>query len=262
MSNPHGAFIWYELLTSDPDGAQSFYGEVAGWTVQDSGQAGMDYRILNAPDASIGGLMKLPGEAQAGGMKPAWIGYIGVDDVDETVAKLTDAGGAVHMPAQDISGVGRIAMAADPDGAPFYVMRPTPPPDAPDSDSTAFNRTAPGHVAWNELSAKDHEKAFAFYAGLFGWTKGERMDMGDMGIYQMIDLVEKSFGAIMDGAPGKPAAWTFYITVDDIDAALERVKAAGGTVMHGPSEIPGGDFIILGADPQGAVFALVGPRKI
>src|SRR3546814_15063420 len=56
--NPHGSFIWYELLATDPDAAADFYGKVVGWKTRDSGQPGIDYRLFSAPDADIGGLMK------------------------------------------------------------------------------------------------------------------------------------------------------------------------------------------------------------
>jgi uncharacterized protein len=53
-----------------------------------------------------------------------------------------------------------------------------------------------------------------------------------------------------------PNAWLLYFRVPDIDAAGERVKAAGGQVLHGPMEVPGGGFIVQAMDPQGAMFAL------
>lgn len=93
MSNPHGTYIWYELLTTDPDAAAGFYTKVVGWSVRDAGmQGGMDYRLLAAPDADVGGLMKLPEGAP---MHPGWLGYIGVADVDATAGKINDLGGAV-----------------------------------------------------------------------------------------------------------------------------------------------------------------------
>jgi predicted enzyme related to lactoylglutathione lyase len=54
------------------------------------------------------------------------------------------------------------------------------------------------------------------------------------------------------------AVWTYYFLVGNIDEAAERVKAAGGQVTHGPQEVPGGAFILLGIDPQGTNFALLG----
>src|SRR3546814_17988501 len=77
--NPHGSFIWYELLATDPDAAADFYGKVVGWKTRDSGQPGIDYRLFSAPDADIGGLMKRS-EAMP---PPVWLGYIGVERSEE-----------------------------------------------------------------------------------------------------------------------------------------------------------------------------------
>jgi predicted enzyme related to lactoylglutathione lyase len=53
------------------------------------------------------------------------------------------------------------------------------------------------------------------------------------------------------------ACWGFYVQVDSIGGAVERVKAGGGKVVHGPVQVPGGGWIINAQDPQGAMFALV-----
>ena len=54
MPNQHGEFIWYELATDNADAAQHFYSAILGWRVTDSGQPGVDYRILHAPDEDTG----------------------------------------------------------------------------------------------------------------------------------------------------------------------------------------------------------------
>jgi len=56
------------------------------------------------------------------------------------------------------------------------------------------------------------------------------------------------------------AFWGYYIIVEGgAQAAAERIKANGGTVAHGPAQVPGGSWIVQGLDPQGAMFALVSP---
>lgn len=255
--NPHGSFIWYELLTSDPDAAARFYTALIGWTVApfDSGDPA-GYRVFEAGAEGVAGLMRLPPEAAARGARPGWFGYVGVDDVDRTVAEAEAAGATVHAPPRDLPGVGRFAMIADPQGAPLYLMR-----GASDQPSHAFAAGRFGHCEWNELATDDPEAATAFHARLFGWTEGERMEMGEMGAYQMLDLDGRNFGAVMrrmEGGP--PPGWTYYFRVPSIEAAAARVTDLGGNVSFGPSEIPGGEFILIGADPQGATFALVGPR--
>jgi predicted enzyme related to lactoylglutathione lyase len=255
-------YIWYELLTTDADAAQRFYSDVIGWTVEAGQTPGMDYRHLKAPDGeTIGGLMQLTDQMKAGGARPVWLGYVDVPDVDAAVKAIESQGGKTQMPATSIDNVGRIAMVADPQGAPFYVMKPTPPPDRPDAKSTAFLRTAVGHCGWNELAVPDPKKAFAFYSGQFGWKDGGSMPMGEMGDYQFFNDEDGMIGAVMKNDANRPPIWTYYFRVADIDAAKARVEANGGTVMHGPQDVPGGDFILVGGDPQGAMFALVGARK-
>jgi hypothetical protein len=54
--------------------------------------------------------------------------------------------------------------------------------------------------------------------------------------------------------------WLYYFNVSDIDAAVDRVKTGGGQILNGPMQVPGGDWIVQGKDPQGAMFALVGQK--
>ncbi|MCO6415398.1 VOC family protein [Siccirubricoccus sp. KC 17139] len=260
MPNPHGVFIWYELLTSDPQAAASFYGAVLGWKAKVPEIPGVPetgYRLFSTGETEVAGLMALPPGAAEQGMGPGWLGYVGVEDVDAAAAAILAAGGAQHMPPTDIPGVGRFAFLADPQGVPFYVMRGASP-----QASTAFDRTRPGHCHWNELTAPDPVAALAFYGKQFGWERQGAMPMGSLGEYQFIALQGKVLGAIMPKLPDSPrAAWNFYFGVADIDAAAKAVTGAGGTIHHGPEEVPGELFIIVGSDPQGAAFGLVGPRR-
>ena len=177
MSTTHGTFVWYELITSDTSAAESFYRRVLGWDVKDAGMEGFAYQVISVGPTMIGGMMALPEAARVMGARPAWLGYIGVDDVDIHAGRVTAAGGAVHRAPEDIPGVGRFAVVADPDGAVFVLFC-----GSSDQAPQAAAPGAPGHVGWRELHAGDGESAFAFYAGLFGWTKGEAVDMGPMGV--------------------------------------------------------------------------------
>ena len=254
MANLHGSFIWYELMTTDPDAAGRFYADVVGWTVGEFDDQPAGYRIFSAGEAVVGGLLALPAAAAEEGMLPGWLGYIGVDDVDAALADITAAGGAICMPARDIRNVGRLAMVADPQGAVFYVMR-----GASGKKSSSFDPAGTGRCAWNELATSDPSGALDFYTRLFGWSKGETMSMGEAGDYQLIDHAGASIGAMMPARDAAhPSAWGFYFKVGDVAAAAQRAAAGGGTILHGPSEVPGGDRIVIGADPQGAIFSLVG----
>lgn len=258
MTNPEGTPIWYELLTADPDASKAFYDHVIGWTIEAQPSGPMDYRMIGTVgNDHVGGVMRLTPEMQAGGARPTWLFYIGVDDVDATVAKITAAGGSVLMAPFDIPNVGRMAFVADPQGAPFYVMRGTS-----EESSTAFDRTGMGKCNWNELATTDQAAANAFYAEVFGWRYPDSMPMGEMGDYIFVAVGDTTIGATMTRpAGGPPPSWQFYFRAPDIEAAAAKVGEAGGTVHHGPQEVPGGDRIIIASDPHGVMFGVVGPGK-
>jgi predicted enzyme related to lactoylglutathione lyase len=254
-----GSHVWYELMTTDPDGAAAFYGAVVpGWKVGQPIGGDQDYRMIERSDGGFGGgVLGLKQEQLDHGARPAWLGYLGTDDVDATVAQIEAKGGKTLMPAFDIP-QGRIAMVADPQGAPFYVMKPVPPEGSENKQSDVFSPDAEQRVSWNELSTSDPVAARRFYTGQFGWGADEFMDMGEMGEYRFIERDGMRFGALCGAMPGQPPHWRYYIRVPSIAASAEAVKAGGGTVAMGPHEVPGGDHIIIGIDPQGAEFALVG----
>lgn len=239
-------FFWYELLTSDVDAAAAFYAEAIGWQVQDfPGTAG--YRVVAVGDRGVGGIMATPEDVQ--GFPPAWLGYVHADDVDAAVDRLVAAGGRLDKGPQDIPGdVGRFAVVRDPQGAMFHLMTPNGPDTPPLSVST------PGAVGWRELHAADGAAAFAFYADQFGWTDDGVADVGMP--YQLFAVDGQQHGGMMTRMnPSQPPGWVYYFTVDAIDAALARIEAAGGKLVHGPHQVPGA-WVAYCVDPQGASFAI------
>jgi predicted enzyme related to lactoylglutathione lyase len=257
MTNPHGTPIWYELVTPDPDASKTFYDAVLPWSVGEKPEGAMDYRMIDTGEGGlVGGVMRLSDEMKAGGAKPRWLFYIGVDDVDATVENIRAGGGQVHMGPFDLPGVGRMAFVADPQGVPFYVMRGASP-----ESSTAWGRMDMGKCNWNELTTSDQAGANAFYADVFGWSYPDKMPMGDMGDYWFVDAAGQTIGATMTAQAGTPTGWQFYFRAPDIDAAKATVEASGGTVHAGPMEVPGGDWIIVASDPHGAMFGVVSPAK-
>lgn len=256
MSNPiepQANFVWYELMTSDAMAAEHFYREVVGWGAQP--QPGPNpYTLLTVDDVPVAGLMNIPDEAA--GMRPGWIGYIGVADVDAAAQKLQSLGGAVHRAPADIPGVGRFAVVADPQGASFVLFSGLPGMTAPPPSNK------PGHAGWRELMATDWESAFEFYSALCGWTKDTPFDMGEMGIYQLFAVKGEMIGGMMTKPASLPTPfWSYYFNVDGIDAAIERTKAGGGSVLMGPSQVPGDLWVVQAKDPQGAMFCLLSPTK-
>ncbi len=262
MATLQGSWIWYELLTTDPQGAKSFYEAVVGWDIDGaSAVPAMDYRMIKRADGGMtGGVFPLNDEMLDQGAKPCWLGYIGVDDCDATAKAIEAAGGKILMPPDDVPMAGRIAMMADCCGASFYIMTPTPPPGG--GESTAFSADKNmGRCGWNELMAGDAENAVNFYSSIFGWGLPEAMDMGPMGKYQFIEHDGVQIGAIMRKLAEMPVPfWNHYFWVRSIENAAAAIVAHGGHVINGPMEVPDGGWIVQGIDPQGAMFSLTGEK--
>lgn len=250
-----GSWIWYELLTSDVEAAVKFYGGVVGWQPKPHVVV-PGYYLFAAKDADIGGMMAL--DPQAGLTKPVWIGYVGVESVDATSGEMLKAGARTCVPPTTYPGVGRFSLLLDPQGAPFYVMRPAPEPGAA---SRSFSSEV-GHCQWNELLTSDPVAALDFYTRQLGWEKGDVMPMGPMGDYQFLLNDGLRFGAMMRrGDPQAPSLWRFYFGVDDIDRAARAITAGGGRLLRDPQQVPGGSFAAAAVDPQGAEFGITGPRR-
>lgn len=262
----HGNPCWYELGTDDLDKAAAFYSEIIGWNVIDSGMDGFDYRLARMGDQMVAGMMSNKDQNDA--PPPNWLIYFAVDDCDKMAIEIEALGGKILKPAADVPGTGRFAVVADPQGAVFGILQPDMSKMS-DTDRAraeagegSFDQNKAGHGNWNELMTPDPAAAFAFYSALFGWTKGEAMDMPGMGTYQLIRRKDRDFGAIQPQGQAPVPAWLPYFGINGgTKDKIDQISAAGGTIIHGPSEVPGPAWIGIAQDPQGAAFAIVGAEK-
>jgi len=244
-----GWFVWEELMTTDVASAASFYKKVGGLKTK---QAPFDqnYTMFEAAKGNMGGLMVLPG-----GTPPSWISYIGTPNVDETARQAAALGGKVAKAPFDIADGGRIAILQDPQGAIFAIY------SNPKATDTPQSHVGLGHASWHELATSDYVGAFTFYQKLFGWYVVNDQDMGPgMGIYRLFapDGSKDAIGGMYTKPPQppRPAAWLPYIKVANVKTATDNAKSLGATIFHGPAQVPGGGWITMGADPQGAAFAV------
>ena len=252
MTDTHGTFVWYELVTSDVQSAIAFYTNVIGWGSQQF-QAGNPYVLWMAGSNSIGGVMALQDEQRKRNVPPHWFAHVAVDDVDACAKQAESLGGKIVTPPTDIPTVGRFSIIADPHGAFISLFKGSGSGPAMPTEVTN------GRFSWHELMAGDREAALDFYGKLFGWQKTDAVT-SPMGTYQMYGKGGRTFGGMMNRPKDYPAPphWLYYVNVADLDAALERVKPGGGKVLNGPMEVPGGDRVAQCQDPQGAFFALHG----
>lgn len=241
----HGRFVWHELFTPNPEGAQEFYGNVLGWRVETVPQM-PDYPMF----AAAGGPLGAPVEAR--NSTPQWVPYLGTANVDETAEAATRLGGRVQAPPADVPGGGRYAVIMDPQGATFGLY----------ASATHQPETAPGagEFSWHELATNVAPgAAFGFYAALFDWDLIREHDMGPEGTYLIFGRNGRELGGVFDQtAMGKsgPAYWLGYVSTVDLDGTLERATGARASVLVPPMEVPGGDRIAQLMDPHGAFFAL------
>jgi uncharacterized protein len=247
MSNAEvlGRFVWHELMTPEPAGAAVFYPKVLPWRTAPSSLPG--YTIFMAGQSQIGGLMASPSDSSAA--TAHWLIYVGTPNVDSTCTQAQGLGARLVKAPADIPNVGRFAVLADPQGATFAVFTPGagPTPAEP----------AQGGFSWHELQTTDTAAALRFYGALFGWKAGRAHDMGAMGVYQIITRGGKDVGGMVGlAAPSAAPSWLSYVHVADSTRAVAAAKGAGGRLLHGPMEVPGGTWIALMMDPQGGAFAV------
>ncbi len=256
MVDCHGRFLWYELMTTDIEAAKSFYTKVMGWGPRDTSMPGMAYTLFTIGEASVSGLMTLSQDARKMGLRPRWLGYVGVTDVDATADRIKQLGGAVHVPPTDVPNVSRFSVVADPHMATLALFKWL----KPGQEQPAALDT-PGRVGWHELLTADCEKAFAFYGELFGWQKAIA-EIDAMGTHQLFSAGGQTIGGMFTKPATVPVPfWLYYFNISDIYAAAKRVKAGGGQILEGPMEVPGGIRIVRCTDPQGAMFALTAKRS-
>jgi predicted enzyme related to lactoylglutathione lyase len=244
MSNadPRGKFVWHELLTADSAGAGAFYPKVVSWKSQ-PWDKDPSYTLWMTKTGPIGGVANL----EDGNGR--WLAYVGVEDVHATVAQAKSMGAKVLKDVTDMPGTGTYAVLTDPQGGEFAVFK---------SANPGGNGGAPGvgEFSWHELATSDPDAAVSFYSKLFGWGIGPKHDMGpEFGTYHLMLHGGEQFAGIFKG-PNVPTAWTCYVRVDDAGKAATAAKNAGGRVINGPMEVPGGDWIAQVLDPAGVLFAV------
>jgi uncharacterized protein len=252
-----GTPCWVDIQCADLGASQAFYADLLGWEYEQMEAEGMPgYPLATFEGDRVAGLMP----AGEHGAPQMWSTHISVADAEETAAKVAAAGGKVLAPPFDIAGLGRAAVITDPDGAVFEIWEPH-------GFAGAERVNGPGALTWNELGTRDIEGAKAFYGAVFDWTfEEDELQRADGGpgpaIYVTWTLDGNDVGGMMDISgmlPAEvPAHWLVYFGVPDTDAAVAKVKAAGGDVRFGPVDIPAGRFaVVTEPNAEPGVFAVI-----
>lgn len=246
-SSTRGHFVWHDLMTTDVDGAVTFYKQVVGWKTQ-AWEHDPSHLMWTTKRGPIGGLATLDDASSI--VHPYWVPYVSVSDIEATINDVGRLGGKIVVPVTTLAHGGRYAIIGDPQGGTLGMYTspaPTPPPPRPDL----------GDFMWHELATNDYPAAFRFYETLFGWQHTGDYDMGEMGKYFMFGLNGVAFGGMFNKRPDVPTHWVSYARVKDAKRAASAATKAGGKIIHGPMQVPGGSWVALMQDPQGAMTAVV-----
>ncbi|MEO7555089.1 MAG: VOC family protein [Acidimicrobiales bacterium] len=248
---PLGAPCWVDVLTTDVEGAQRFYGELFGWTAESTGEEFGGYVNFSKDGIRVAGAMANDGQA---GFSDVWTVYLTTSDVKETADSAAGHGGQIVLPPMDVGDIGAMAYVSDPGGAAIGMWQP--------GTHKGFGILAePGAPAWFELQTRDYDASVDFYRDVFGWDIHVVSDTPELR-YTTQGGGDSMTAGIMDGTAylpeAVPAGWSVYFGVTDADAALAQVVALGGTVAQAAKDTPYGR--LAGAvDPTGAQFKLHQP---
>lgn len=246
-SAPPGAPIWFDLMSSDPLTAASFYNEVFGWDAEIAREEFGGYQNLTLNGRRVAGLSPAMDGA---GPPDVWSVYLRTDDAAATADRVTQAGGHVIVPPMAIGDEGTMSFYSDPAGAAFGGWQC--------GAHTGFAEWGvPGAPYWFECLSTDQAAAVPFYENIFG-ARPEAVP-GAPGNYTQLFYGDTAYAAVMDARgvlpEGAPSYWNVYITVDDVEATLQKVVDRDGKILHGPDVTPYGTLATI-ADPLGAAISL------
>lgn len=258
----NGQFVWYDLMTSDSDAAKKFYRSLFGWRTRpwEHSTADNPYTMWTLRGTTLGGVMPISDEQRRQGVPPHWLSSVQVRNVDDSARQAQSLGARVVYGPTGIPDTGRYAILQDPQGAMIAIFQPQ-------AEMAGFDGTPSlGRVSWNELMTTDFRMAFDFYRQMFGWEKTGEFDMGGGQMYLMCGMKGRSFGGMFNRPPemqNVPPFWLPYVNVKNVKQSAAAASRAGARLVNGPMEVPGGDWIAVFGDPQGAAFAIhqVAPKQ-
>ncbi|MFI5302415.1 MAG: VOC family protein [Polyangiales bacterium] len=248
-----GQFVWRELITNDVAASVRFYGEALGWKTKTVPMGpGVEYTLLYAGEAQIGGMMKTP----MPGVPNFWCSYVSVDDVQKACDRAKAAGGQVVAGPMNAGDIGVMATVIDPQGACLALWRA----NTGDGERAADARANVGEFCWEELTVPDHDAAKKFYASVVGW---ETASFGPPGAAMTTFNASANHpvASLMKPQGGAPSSWGTYVVVDDLAAAIARVERGGGKAVTPAIPVPTVGTIAIVTDNIGAYLGLMQPAS-
>jgi len=245
-----GTPCWIDLMAPDQQAALDFYRDLFGWQGEIGSEEFGGYSVCTLRGKSVAGIMKSMPMGDQPPPPTVWTTYFSSADADATQAAITANGGAVIAPVMDVGQIGRMLIAADPQGAVFGVWQPLEFPGA-----QIVNE--PGALVWNQLSTTDPEAAGAFYQAALGLEAGPMPEMPEFTGLMVKGRVIGGVQGMENLPPGVPPHWLVNFAVDDTDSTVDALVRAGGSVMAPAFDMEKVGRMAVLQDPQGATFAVV-----
>lgn len=246
---PEGTPCWVEVRVDDPVRTSAFYGRLFGWTFFDHGSAYNHYLTARLDGRAVADIGPRPSGTAADG-PPNWLVCFAVESADAVAERIATAGGKLLLPPGDVGSHGRFAVAADPAGAEFAVWQADEYLGAEVADLV-------GSAVWHHCLSRDVEASATFYAEVFGHTvtrapgaDGDRVTLRLGG--RPVAGVSALGG---EEATEASSSWKVAFGVADVEAAVAKVVASGGSLREGPFDTPRGRCALV-ADEQGTPFDL------
>lgn len=256
MAHAPGSFCWFELATTDQDGAKRFYQTLFGWNVQDSPMGPNElYSMFTLGGADVGAAYTMRKEQRDQGVPPNWLVYVAVTDAELIAERAATLGGMVLSAAFKVGEFGRMAVLQDPTGAVFAVW------EAKEHAGTGTTGRVENTMCWADLYTTDQDRAAAFYSDLFGWkmVSGRELLAASPGDYYHIANGRDLIGGIMPATsqnPEAPPHWLVYVAVPDCAGTEAHARSLGANVYASTFSVGAEGSVAILADPQGAVFGI------
>jgi len=246
-----GKIIWHDLFTDKLKESMEFYSGLLGWEFRKFGPGKRAYYYITDDGLGVGGVTQLK---TSDGTENQWVSYISVDNVDATSSYVTQHGGKVLVSPRTFEQLGKVAIFADPEGAPFGVMN---------SSSGDPREVLPyvGQWVWADLFALNPIAQVEFYKGIADYKAVQNpVTKVDQDYFLQSNNVARA-GVLPTPAEDILPNWLPYVRVEDIHTSITKVtQLAGRIIMHPSQQIFNGKLAIV-SDPGGAVFGMIEFKK-
>lgn len=233
----HGTFVWFDLITHDRKQVRTYYEKLFGWEISEAVK-GSGYDLISNKGSMIGGIIEITDEKQ-----PAWLGLLSMSNVEKAVGRVTQLGGKILEPAQQVDDRGVMALVEDNTGAAFVLLDT-------DSRDPVSRHVQIGDWLWTDLFTTDPAAIGDFYKDLAGLQLKTFSASSKIPVDVLLSNSKARVGVVEIPWKHITPVWLPYVRVEDITTTLEQSDQLGGRLFF---KFKGGAILL---DPTGAAFGV------